>query len=337
MTDARSTDVSRPLKVALLGDMVTVNLPRLREKAEFPVEALCVPNAAPAAERDAAIRAADAAVVTAFPWPATDARGLRLVQVQGAGWEKVDVACLPASTTVCNAFGHVRAAAEYALMTMLMWTHRWKEVEDSFRGGSWRFGGSSGGPLRDELNTRTVGIVGLGHMGREIADRLHALDIRVLGCARRAPEGLASVEHVYALEHLDAFLSQCDFVILAIALAPETTGLIDAQRLARMRPGAVLVNLARGPVVNERALYEALVAKTIAGAVIDVWWVYPSPQDPNPRPSAYPFHELPNVMMTPHSSQWTEPMMDRRWDMIVSNLRRLHRGEPLHDVVRAGA
>jgi len=340
MTDPRSTDPSRPLhgalRVALLGDLVVPNLPRLRAKVDFPIEVSCVPAAAPAAERDAAIRAADAVVTTAFPWPATDAHGLRLVQVQAAGWEKVDTACLPATTTVCNAFGHARAAAEYALMTMLMWTHRWKAVEDDFRSGSWAWSGAVNGPFRNELNSRTVGVVGLGHMGREIASRVHAMGVRVLGCARTAPADASAFDHVYPLAQLDAFLTQCDFVILAIALTPETTALIDARRLALMRRDAVLVNLARGPVVDERALYEALTGGTIAGAVIDVWWRYPSPADPNPRPSDFPFHTLPNVMMTPHSSQWTEQMMDRRWDMVVSNLRRLHRGEPLADVVRAG-
>lgn len=324
------------LQVALLGDMVVANLPRLQAKADFPVAATCVPNAASAAEREAAIVAADAAVVTAFAHPAAHAARLRLVQVQGAGWERVDPECLPASTTVCNAFGHVRAAAEYALMTMLMWTHQWKAVEDSFRGGSWAWSGAVGGPLRHELNSRTVGVVGLGHMGREIADRVAAMGVPVLGCSRSRPDGLASLERWYPLDALDAFLGQCDFVILCIAQTPDTVGLFGGARLARMRPDAVLVNLARGPIVDEEALYDALVRRTIAGAVIDVWWQYPDAATPDRPGARMPFHELRNVMMTPHSSQWTEQMMDRRWDMIVANLRSLHRGEPLRDVVRPG-
>jgi phosphoglycerate dehydrogenase-like enzyme len=324
------------LRVVLLGDMVTANAHRLRAKADFPVEVREVPDAAPASERDAAVLAADAAVVTAFSVPATASARLALVQVQGAGWEKVDVTCLPARTSVCNAFGHVRAAAEFALMTMLMWTHRWKEVEDSFRGGSWRWSGSAGGPFRHELNSKVVGVLGLGHMGCEIADRVSAMGVRVIGCSRTRPAALASIDAHYTLDRLDEFLGACDFVVLSIALVPGTTGLIDAARLAAMKRDAVIVNLARGPVIDERALYEALVGGTIAGAVIDVWWRYPDAANPDPRPSAYPFHELPNVMMTPHSSQWTEQMMDRRWDMIVANLRRLHRGEPLQDVVRPG-
>jgi len=325
-----------PLRVALLGDTVLANLPRLQARADFPFVATPVPNAASAATRDAAIRGADAAVVTAFAHPAADATGLRLVQVQGAGWERVDLGCLPASTAVCNAFGHERAAAEYALMTMLMWTHRWKEVEDDFRGGSWKWGSTVGGPLRQELGGKTVGVVGLGRMGREIVQRTAAMGVRVLGCSRSRPEGLDALERWYPFDELDALLGACDFVILCIAQTPETVGLFDAARIARMRRDAVLVNLARGPVVGEEALFDALVRRTIGGAVIDVWWQYPDMAAPDRRGSALPFHELRNVMMTPHSSQWTESMMDRRWDMIVANLRRLHRGEPLRDVVGTG-
>ncbi len=136
-----------PLKIVLLGDMVVANLHRLQAKADFPYEAVCVPGAMPAPERDA----------------------------------------------VCNAFGHVRAAAEYALMTMLMWTHRWKEVEDSFRGGSWAWSGSAGGPFRHELNSKVVGVVGLGHMSRELCDRIAAMGVRVLGCGRTRPGDLRTL------------------------------------------------------------------------------------------------------------------------------------------------
>lgn len=322
-----------PLRVALLSDIVTPNLPRLQRKANFPFEARCVGTSASEAERSAAIDWADAVVTTVFEKPAPQASALRLVQGQGAGYERISFDCVPPQATICNSFGHVRAAAEYALMTMLMWTHRWKEVEASFRGGSWQWGSMSL-PTRHELNSQTVGIVGLGHMGREIADRIHGMGVRVLGCARTRPADCASIAAFWPLDQLDAFLAECDFVILSIALTPQTQNLIDEHRLKRMRPNAVLMNLARGPVVNEKALYDALTKGTIAGAVIDVWWQYPDAANPHRRGATLPFHELPNVMMTPHSSQWTEQMMDRRWDMIVGNLGRLYRGEVLQNIIR---
>ena len=226
--------------------------------------------------------------------------------------------------------------AEYVQMTMLMWTHRWKAVEDSFRGGSWQYSGAMVGPLRDELGGQTVGILGLGQMGLEIAARARAMGTRVLGCSRN-PKPSEVLDDFYPLERIDEFLARCDFVVVCIAHVPQTEKLIDAGRLAKMKRSAVLVNVARGPVVAERDLYEALTAGTIAGAVLDVWWRYPTAAEPQRRGSAFAFHELDNVLMTPHSSGWTEQMMDRRWDMIVANLRAIARGESLRNVVRPPA
>ncbi len=327
---------NRPLRIVLSGDMVLPNEPRLHAKADFPFSVVRVATAAPPAERQAAIRDADAVVCLSFDQPSKEARNLRLVQTQSAGYDRVVFDCVPDHAAICNAFGHERTIAEYALMTMLMWTHQWKAVEDSFRAGSWRYSGARSGPLREELNVKTVGILGLGRLGREIALRTQAMGARVLGCARN-PMATPGVDMMFGLDRLDAFLAECDFVIVAIALAPETEGLIDAGRLARMKPGAVLMNVGRGPVVNERDLFQALTGGTIGGAILDVWWRYPTPAEPERRPSTFPFHELPNVFMTPHSSAWTEQMMDRRWDMIVTNLRALARGGSFINVVRPAA
>ena len=320
------------LKVVLYGDIVTPNEYRLRAKADFPFSVSCLTDNSSAAQKEAVLAEADAVVCVRFDHPSGEAR-LKLIQLQAAGFDKIDFRCVPDHATVCNAFGHTRAIAEYALMTMLMWTHRWKPVEESFRAGSWKYSGAMSGPLRNELNGQTVGILGFGQMGKEIAVRSHAMGTRVIGCCRN-PGSSEHVEVFYPLEQLDEFLARCDFVIVCIAQVPQTVGLIDAARLARMKTSAVLVNVARGPIVVERDLYEALTAGTIAGAVIDVWWQYPDAAHPERRGSKFAFHELDNVMMTPHSSGWTEQMMDRRWDMIMSNLRATWRGEPLANVVR---
>ena len=331
---AATTLEASPLNVVLYGDIILPNEYRLRAKADFPFNLLKLPDDASAVDKQAALDRADAVVCVHFDHPSRQAPRLRLVQLQAAGYDKIDFACVPEQAAVCNAFGHTRAISEYVLMTMLMWTHRWKAVEDSFRAGSWEYSGSMYGPLRDELNSRTVGILGFGRMGKEIAAHCRALGTRVVVCARTAPNA-DQVDAVYPLERLDDFLAQCDFVVVAIALVPPTQGLIDAARLGRMKRNAVLINVARGPVVVEQDLYQALTAGTIAGAVIDVWWQYPQADDPRRHGSRFPFHELDNVMMTPHSSGWTEQMMDRRWDMIMANLRATWSGAPLINVVRA--
>ena len=324
------------LNVVLYGDIILPNEYRLGAKADFPLHVTRIPDNASDAAKEAALMDADAVVCVALDRPCRQAPRLRLVQLQAAGYDKVVFDCLPAQAAVCNAFGHERAIAEYVQMTMLMWTHRWKAVEDSFRGGSWQYSGAMVGPLRDELGGQTVGILGLGQMGLEIAARARAMGTRVLGCSRN-PKPSEVLDDFYPLERIDEFLARCDFVVVCIAHVPQTEKLIDAGRLAKMKRSAVLVNVARGPVVAERDLYEALTAGTIAGAVLDVWWRYPTAAEPQRRGSAFAFHELDNVLMTPHSSGWTEQMMDRRWYMIVANLRASARGESLRNVVRPPA
>ena len=128
------------------------------------------------------------------------------------------------------------------------------------------------------------------------------------------------------------YSGRADYLALTLALTPDTRGLIGAPQLARLRPTAVLVNVARGEVVDEDALYDALHRRVIAGAALDVWYRYPSGEAPT-HPGHRPFHELPNVLMTPHCSGFTEGTADRRWGDLAANLDRFARGEPLINVV----
>jgi phosphoglycerate dehydrogenase-like enzyme len=120
---------------------------------------------------------------------------------------------------------------------------------------------------------------------------------------------------------------------LCTALERETTGLIDARRLALLKPSAFLVNIARGPVVDEDALWAVLRDGRIAGAALDVWWQYPDAAEPTRRGSRHPFHELPNVIVTPHNSGWTEGTGRRRLAEIADNLNRFIRGDALINLV----
>ena len=128
-------------------------------------------------------------------------------------------------------------------------------------------------------------------------------------------------------------LPECDTVALCTALGPETTGLIDARRLSLMRPSAFLINIARGQIVDEDAIYSALRDRTIGGAALDVWWQYPNAADPERRGSRHPFHELPNVIATPHNSGWTGGMVERRWTEIADNINGFVRGAPVINLV----
>jgi phosphoglycerate dehydrogenase-like enzyme len=271
-------------------------------------------------------------VVTLTFTPAMGAAAsrLRLVQVPGAGVDRVDRRALPASAVVANAYGHDRGIAEYVLGAMLAWNHRFVSVDASLRRGRWEAAWSHDAPpppFVPELGGKTLGILGYGRIGQAVARRARAFDMTV-HAIRREPKG-TSAEGLASLvgpEGLEALLRGADYVAITLALTPETRGMIGARQLALMKRSAVLINVARGEVVDEDALYEALAGGTIAGAALDVWYRYPAAPGPT-LPSRRSFHELSNVLMTPHVSGWTEGMLEARAAVIAGNIARIARGE----------
>jgi phosphoglycerate dehydrogenase-like enzyme len=127
-------------------------------------------------------------------------------------------------------------------------------------------------------------------------------------------------------EMMDEVLQRSDYLVIAMPATPDTIGSIDRQRLGLMKSTAFLVNVSRAEIVDENALYEALAQHSIAGAALDVWYRYPSQPGPA-APSKRPFHQLPNVLMTPHVSGWTDGMLEARAKLIAENIRRVAQGE----------
>lgn len=321
------------MNVALLGTLACEQEERLRAKVREPMSFAPIPDEAARHRMTAALAMARAIVTMKYDRTMPPAPRLGLLHVGGTGYDDIDLGYLPSGAVVCNAFGHEVAIAEYVILAMLQCCSRFIEAERSFRvEGSWRLGGRTAAPYQDELTGKTVGILGYGHIGRAVAGRARGMGTEVLVCTR-TPRPAVEVDRMMGPDGLDRFLSAADFVVVCCALTPETTGLLDRRRLARMKPTGVLVNVSRGPIVDEDALFEALRDRTIGGAVIDAWYRYPSRDDLSARPSRHPFHELDNVYMTPHSSAWTLGMIERRWGTIAGNLDRFSRGEPLENVV----
>jgi phosphoglycerate dehydrogenase-like enzyme len=149
--------------------------------------------------------------------------------------------------------------------------------------------------------------------------------------------GDSLVEHVEPMKKLDELLAKSDFILLALPLDSSTAGLIAGERIAQMKPGAFIINVARGALIDEKALYEACRDRRIGGAAIDTWYRYPAQGEGRGDPSSLPFRDLDNVIMTPHGSGWTEGLLPRRCRLIAQNLDHLARGEPLVNVVRQPA
>jgi phosphoglycerate dehydrogenase-like enzyme len=322
------------MKALFLGNVAADTATGIKTKLPSSLRVEIVPD--PQALLPAPELAADADILVTNHWRAEypAAPCVRFVQSVATGIELIDLAALPRGAAICNSFGHETAIAEYVLMTMLVWSHRFREIEGEFRArSSWRPSWVQSGAPHGEILGSTVGIVGLGRVGREVARRAAAFGCRVIAANRNPRPPGSGVEQVYRLGELDQMLPACDFVVLATAIGPETEGLIDARRLALMKRSAFLINIARGAVIDEDAIYAALHDRTIGGAALDVWWQYPSSAEPERRPSRHPFHELPNVIMTPHCSGWTEGMVARRWAEVAGNINRFVRGEPLENVV----
>ena len=147
--------------------------------------------------------------------------------------------------------------------------------------------------------------------------------------ARSARDGLARLG---GLDILDEVLRRSDYLAITLPATVATRGLLGTAQLALMKPTAVLVNVARAEIVDEQALYRALAERAIAAAALDVWYRYPTDATPTP-PARQPFHELPNVLMTPHVSGWTEGMLAARARLIADNIRRISRGEPPENLI----
>ena len=284
----------------------------------------------------ALIGRADAVVTVNYgkSWPA--APKLRLLQVPGAGYDGIDLAAIPPGVTPCNVFEHEPGVSEYVLLAMLEWCHRLGPADRDMRAGVWTRSSRFGGAPDDELAGKTVVIVGLGRIGSAVARRARAFDMRVLAVNRSAGKTDPNVERVVGLDRMHAMLGEADFVVLGCALTPETRGLIGAAALAAMKPTAVLVNPSRGPVVDEAALYDALLNHRIGGAAIDTWWDYPPTAAPRAPSLRFPFHTLDNVLLSPHVAGWTTGTVVRRTLEMARNLDRLARGEPLRNPIAKG-
>jgi phosphoglycerate dehydrogenase-like enzyme len=218
------------------------------------------------------------------------------------------------------------ALAEHALFFMLNHAYRVRDVIAAQAAHRWD---SAGRQSLIALRGQTLGIVGVGKTGRSLAIKAHAFGMRVLGF-RRSDQPAEGVDRMYSLERgdsIDDLLRESDCVVLATPLSDATHGLIGARELGLMKPSAYLVNMARGSVIDEPALIEALRAGTIAGAGLDVF-------EREPLPSDSPLWDMPNVLITPHATPAQPEKLSYCYDVVTENVRRYRAGEPLLNQLR---
>jgi phosphoglycerate dehydrogenase-like enzyme len=264
---------------------------------------------------------------------ASAAEKLRLIHVAGAGTDKIDFDAVPADVLVANTFHHERSIAEYVVAAAVMLRRDFLIQDRELRHNRWAT--SVYDPAIAQVPTlgdARIGFVGFGHIGQRAWNLFRAFGCEgaaVTGSGRAPDCGLSWTGNASQLNRL---MQDCDVAVVSAPLNEHTIGMVGDEQLSLLGADGVLINVGRGPVVQEQALNNALAEKVIRAAAIDVWYRYPSDGEVS-APGHLPFADLPNILMTPHSSGVTHDTFASRADEIADNIGRLMRGENLRNVV----
>ncbi len=252
---------------------------------------------------------------------------LKWVQLQSAGANGyTNNPYLRDDVALTNASGVFDVpGAEHSLALMLAFTRQLPVYFDQQQRKVWK---SNPGCL--EIQSSTVGVIGLGGIGGETAKRAKALGARVVAVKRNPANKPTYIDQLYPIDEVDTLLAESDFVVMALPLTGDTQGFLNAGRIAKMKKGAVLINVGRGPTVDEGALIQALQSGALLGAGLDVTEVEPLPAD-------NPLWEMSNVIITSHSLGVSPRKEERRVELLTANLKRFLAGEPLLNLVDRNA
>jgi phosphoglycerate dehydrogenase-like enzyme len=231
---------------------------------------------------------------------------------------------IQSSVLLTNSTGiHGPVVAEHAIAVLLAMAKRLPQAMQYQARREWSQDQLwHGRPRPREVADATVVVVGMGGIGREFTARAKALGMKVLAVRENPAKGNGGADAVYGPNEIDRVLPQADYILLCTPVTPATTGIVNAARLEKMKTDAYLINVARGPLIDEPALIQALQDRRIAGAALDVF-------NEEPLPPESPFWSLDNVLITPHTAAVTDRLWERHYRLIAENLKRFLGGEPL--------
>lgn len=301
--------------------------PELKLLAELPEEcSLAVGNSVEAFER----LAEDATVI--FSWSVGGkllrdvfamCPKVRWVHSRAAGLDTVLFpALIESEVPLTNGRGvFSQSLGEFALGAILYFAKDLRRMVANQEAGRWEAFDIV------EIAGQTVGIVGYGDIGHAVAKRVHPMGMHVLALKRHAAKAADPLlERTYAPSERLEMISRCDYIVASAPLTPETRGMIGEAEFAAMKPTAVVVNIGRGPVIDEAAMVRALTEGRIKGAALDVF-------DTEPLPADHPFWTLKNVLISPHCADHTPDWMEQAMRFFLAQFQRFEAGEPLHNVV----
>ncbi|MFW9853591.1 MAG: 2-hydroxyacid dehydrogenase [Candidatus Thorarchaeota archaeon] len=260
------------------------------------------------------------------------AKKLKHIQVPWTGSEHLDFDLLKQyeSITVSNSHSYALATAEHAVALFMAVAKRIAMIDASMRRGDWSIRYDSGSNLW--LTNKVLGVLGFGRIGQNVARMMsNGFDMQV-HALKRYPERIpaeAIFHRIYGPDGLEKILEISDYVLVSLPLTNETRGLLGKAELSLMKSTCILVNVARGPIIEEKVLFTLLKENRIAGAGIDAWWVYPKDRNrPKDNFQNFPFHELPNVVMTPHLANKTPDRIKISLRDTIENILRVSRNRP---------
>ena len=254
-----------------------------------------------------------------------DARKLRWIHSPAAAVHQLMYPeLIKSSVALTNSTGiHGPVVAEHAIAVLLALAKRLPQAMQYQAKHEWSQDQLwHGSPPPREVSDSTVLIMGMGSIGREFAARAKALGMKILAIRENPAKGLEAADAVYSSSQIDEVLPQADYVLLCTPVTPATTGIMNAARLSKMKFDACLINVARGPLIDEAALFDALQHRRIAGAALDVF-------NDEPLPANSPFWSLDNILITPHTAAVTDRLWERHYRLIVDNMKRFLAGQRL--------
>jgi len=250
-------------------------------------------------------------------------KNVRWVHSRAAGLDNVLFPELVESQIVLTNSRGVYSASlgEFVLGAVLYFAKDFRRMMRNQEAGLWE-------PFDvQEIGTQTVGIFGYGDIGRAVASRAHAMNMRVLATKRHIPESMDPlVDHFYKPEERREMIALCDYIVATAPLTEETRHMISDAEFAAMKPTAVVINVGRGPVIDEAALLRALTTKRIKGAALDVF-------EHEPLPPGHPLFKMENVLLSPHCADHTADWQDQAMLFFLKQYATLEKGEPLKNIV----
>ena len=328
-------------RVLLLYDPGENVIALLKKKLPKNIE-LVIPKTFKTDELKELIKEADFAIGARLKEEMLDiAHNLKVVQVPWVGVEWLPLKSIQEKRPdliVCNTHANAGTIAEHAIALLFSAAKKIVIADRNMRHGEW---GSLANPLISErVEGKNMLFLGFGHVAQKIAAFLWGFNLKYY-VVKRHPEKLdpqwaEKILYIGGRDALSEFLEKADFIMIALPLTPETKGMIGKPEFEQMKETAILVNVGRGPVVDEEALFEALLYNKIQAAALDVWYQYPPWRRDRPRlgyPSQYPFSALDNIVMSPHRAYQIRDAVEVHWHDVLENLQRFSEGKPLINIV----